>query len=71
METEALERPADLALWRTGPATAPMGPPKRFASLREAIAAAVSALSEPGIQPWIVTEDGDMLAPTWIRTYAS
>lgn len=70
METEALERPADLALWRTGPATALIGPPKRFASLREAIAAAASALADPFVQPWIVTEEGDMLAPNWIRTYA-
>lgn len=69
METEALERPAALALWRTGPTTAPMGPPRRFASLREAIAAAASALADPFVQPWIVTEEGDMLAPTWIRTY--
>lgn len=69
METEALERPADLALWRTGPATAMMGQPRRFASLKEAISAAAGALNDPTVQPWIVTADGDMLAPTWIRTY--
>ena len=45
METEALERPADLTIWRTAPATAPLAQPERYRTLREAIAAAAGALA--------------------------
>ena len=45
METEALERPADLTIWRTAPASAPLAQPERFKTLREAIEAAAGALS--------------------------
>ena len=38
-------------------------------TLREAIEAAAGALSDPAKQPWIITEDGEVLSPNWIRTY--
>ena len=69
METEALERPADLTIWRTTPASSPLAEPKRFDTLREALAAAGSVMVDPAKQPWIITEDGEILSPNWIRTY--
>lgn len=68
MEIEALSRPAALKIWHVEPAHFFPTEPEQFASLHEAIAAAVDTLSEPGRQPWIVTEDGDLLPPNWIRT---
>jgi hypothetical protein len=69
METQALERPADLTIWRTAPVPAPLAQPARYPTLREAIEAAAGALSDPAKQPWIITEDGEVLSPNWIRTY--
>lgn len=68
MEIEALSRPAALKIWHVGPARYFPTEPEQFASLREAIAAAEDTLTDPGLQPWIVTEDGDLLPPNWIRT---
>ncbi len=69
METEALERPADLTIWRTLPAASPRAQPLRYDTLREALAAAKGALGDPAQQPWIITEEGEILSPNWIRTY--
>ncbi|NEU11600.1 hypothetical protein G3T14_05590 [Methylobacterium sp. BTF04] len=69
METEALERPADLTIWRTAPVPAPLAQPARYETLREAIKAAAGALTDPAKQPWIITEEGEILSPNWIRTY--
>ena len=69
METEALERPADLTIWRTTPVPAPLAQPARYGTLREAIEAAAGALTDPAKQPWIITEEGEILSPNWIRTY--
>ena len=69
MEAEALERPADLTIWRTVPAASRLAEPQRFETLREAIAAAAGALVDPAKQPWIITEEGEVLSPNWIRTY--
>lgn len=69
METEALERPADLTIWRTAPTASPLAQPARFDTLREAIEAAAGALTDPAKQPWIITEEGEILSPNWIRTY--
>ncbi|MDR7035801.1 MULTISPECIES: hypothetical protein [Methylobacterium] len=68
MEIEALDRPADLRIWHVAPTPA-AGRPKRFGSLRDAIAAAAESLSAPGVEPWIVTDEGELLSPTWIQTY--
>ncbi len=69
METEALERPADLTIWRTTPAASPLVEPERYDTLREALAAAAGAMRDPAKQPWIITEEGEILSPNWIRTY--
>ncbi|WP_019905130.1 hypothetical protein [Methylobacterium sp. 77] len=69
METEALERPADLTIWRTTPIPSPLAQPARYDTLREAIEAAAGALTDPAKQPWIITEEGEILSPNWIRTY--
>ena len=45
METQALERPADLTIWRTAPVPAPLAQPARYRTLREAIEAAAGALA--------------------------
>src|ERR1700712_4171536 len=56
METQALERPADLTIWRTAPVPAPLAQPARYRTLREAIEAAAGALSDPAKPP--VTHPG-------------
>jgi hypothetical protein len=35
--------------------------------LREALAAAAEAMNAEDGQPWIITEDGDILSPRWIK----
>lgn len=69
METELLERPADLAVWSARPGDTLIEPPVHYRSLREALQAAAGLLADPSKQPWIVTEDGEMLAPVCIRSY--
>jgi hypothetical protein len=69
METEALERPADLAIWPALAEGAAQVVSTHYASLREALAAAARVLADSSRQPWIVTEDGEMLAPVAIRGY--
>ena len=69
METEVLERPATLKIWLAGPGQFFPSEPARFSSLREAIAAAADCLSDTGRDPWIVTEEGDLMPPNWIRTH--
>ncbi|GJE28316.1 hypothetical protein [Methylobacterium organophilum] len=69
METEALERPADLTIWRNAQNASPLAEPERFDTLREALAAARGALTDPSKQPWIITEEGEILSPNWIKTY--
>ncbi|GJE45287.1 hypothetical protein [Methylobacterium soli] len=69
MEIEALERPADLAIWSLGRVNSLLVQPERFNSLREAIIAAAGVLSDHSKQPWIITEEGDLLPPNWIRAY--
>lgn len=68
MEVEALEHPAELSIWCTNRLDLPPAL-QRFASLREAITSAVLALDNSNVQPWIVTNDGEMLSPNWIKTY--
>ncbi|CAM3132807.1 MULTISPECIES: hypothetical protein [Methylobacterium] len=38
-----------------------------YATLREALAAAAEAIAVGDAQPWIITEEGDVLSPGWIR----
>jgi hypothetical protein len=67
MEIEALERPAALRIWHAGAARYVPTQPRQFPSLREAIAAAACTLPDPDRHPWIVTAEGELLPPTWIR----
>ncbi|KIU27433.1 hypothetical protein SR39_29675 [Methylobacterium radiotolerans] len=58
-----LDKRAELTIWPRPPA--PTKQAMEFRTLREALTAAAPAHSEA--QPWIVTEDGDILSPGWIR----
>jgi hypothetical protein len=61
-----LDKRAELTVWPgQGPAHVAQG--HQFPTLREALAAAVEAMDAADAQPWIITEDGDILAPSWIR----
>ncbi|MCJ2059188.1 hypothetical protein MKL09_21935 [Methylobacterium sp. J-048] len=61
-----LDRRAELTIW---PSHYPAQVAKEytFATLREALAAAARAIDAENAQPWIITEDGDILSPRWIR----
>jgi hypothetical protein len=65
MTPDDLEKRAELTIW-PGAATAQTKQGREFATLREALSAAVDALHDPQARPWIVTEDGDILSPHWI-----
>lgn len=65
-----LDKRAELTVWPgQGPAYVAQG--HEFPTLREALAAAAQAMDAVGAQPWIITEDGDILAPGWIRANAA
>ncbi|MCJ2053891.1 hypothetical protein [Methylobacterium sp. J-070] len=68
MTLSDLNKPAELTLWssRTPSHTAPG---RRFPTLRAALAAAAQALDTGEAQPWIITEAGDVLAPSWIASH--
>ena len=36
---------------------------------RDVVSATAGALTDPAKQPWIITEEGEILSPNWIRTY--
>jgi hypothetical protein len=61
-----LEKRAELTVWPGhGPAQVAQG--HEFPTLREALAAAAAAMDAESGQAWIITEDGDILSPRWIR----
>ena len=61
-----LDKRAELTVWPgQGPAHVAQG--YEFPTLREALAAAAEAIDADEAQPWIITEDGDILSPRWIR----
>lgn len=66
MPTNELDRPASLGLWPDARETGAV-PAREFPTLREALGAAAGALSEGGGRPWIVTERGAVLSPSWIE----
>ncbi|MHB2205605.1 hypothetical protein [Methylobacterium sp. CM6257] len=68
MEIELLKRPAGLAIWRASCSEAHAAL-QHFTTLEEAIGSAALALVASAAQPWIVTEEGEILPPSWIRTY--
>jgi hypothetical protein len=68
MTLSDLNRPAELTLWssRTPSHTAEG---RRFPTLRAALAAATEAMDFGDAQPWIITDAGDILAPSWIASH--
>ena len=61
-----LDKRAELTVWPgQGPAHVAHG--HEFRTLREALAAAAEAMDAENAQPWIITEDGDILSPRWIK----
>ena len=70
MVPEDLDQRAELRLW-PGYGPAHTARSQEFASLREALAAAATALEHREGQPWITTEAGDILSPHWIQAHVS
>ena len=61
-----LDKRAELTVWPSrGPAHVAQG--HEFPTLRQALAAAAEAIDAEDAEPWIITEDGDILSPRWIR----
>ncbi|MCJ2140610.1 hypothetical protein [Methylobacterium sp. E-066] len=61
-----LDKTAELTVWPSRSlGRSAKGHP--FATLREALAAAVQAIEAENAEPWIITEEGDVLSPRWIR----
>jgi hypothetical protein len=61
-----LDKRAELTVWPgRGPAHVAQG--REFPTLRQALAAAAEVIDTEEAQPWIITEDGDILSPRWIK----
>ncbi|MCJ2093383.1 hypothetical protein MKK67_12930 [Methylobacterium sp. J-072] len=61
-----LDKTAELTVWPSRSlGRSAKGRP--FATLREALAAAAQAIEADNAEPWIITEEGDVLSPRWIR----
>lgn len=64
-----LDKRAELTVWPShGPAQTARR--QEFPTLREALSAATESIQADDAQPWIITEDGDILSPRWIRANA-
>jgi hypothetical protein len=66
MTRNDLDKRAELTIW-PGNTPAHTAHGQEFPSLRDALTAAANAISTDDAQPWIVTEQGDILSPNWIR----
>ncbi|TXN06999.1 hypothetical protein FV222_03585 [Methylobacterium sp. WL103] len=64
-----LDKRAELTVW-PGHEPARTAHARAFPTLREALAAAAESIQADDAQPWIITEDGDILSPRWIRANA-
>lgn len=64
-----LDKPAELTLWPDH-LSARIADTRSFATLRAALATAAEAIDAEGATPWIITDGGDILAPSWIRAHA-
>ncbi len=61
-----LDKRAELTVWPSHePAHTARG--RGFSTLREALAVAAESIHADNAQPWIITEDGDILSPRWIK----
>ena len=68
MTLSDLNKPAELTLWSSrNPAHTVKG--RHFSTLRAALAAAAEAMDAGEAQPWIITDAGDILAPSWIASH--
>lgn len=68
--TNELNKPADLTLWPTN------APVKSAAclpqpTLLEALRLAGEAIENGAARPWIITDAGDILTPTWIAAHGA
>ena len=61
-----LDKRAELNVW-PGQSPTHVAQGYEFLTLREALAAAAEAIDAENAQPWIITEDGDILSPRWIK----
>ena len=68
MTLSDLNKPAELTLWSEDNPTH-TAPGRPFPTLREALAAARKAMDTGDTRPWIITDAGDILAPSWIATH--
>lgn len=68
MTRNDLDMRAELTIW-PGNMPAHTAHGRAFSTLRDALAAAANAISTDDAQPWIVTEQGDILSLDWIRAY--
>jgi hypothetical protein len=68
MTLSDLNKPAELTLWSSrNPAHT--APGRSFTTLRAALAAAAQAIDAGDARPWIITDAGDILAPSWIASH--
>ena len=65
-----LDKRAELTIW-PGHEQARTARGHEFLTLREALAAAAESIQADDTQPWIITEDGDILSPRWIKANTS
>lgn len=66
MTPNDLNKRAELTIW-PGHEPAHTARSREFSTLRDALATAAEAISTEGAHPWIITEQGDILSPNWIR----
>ena len=64
-----LDGPASLTVWQSRPDCLKAVLPVEFATVREALAAAADALTDPEASPWIITAGGLILTPAWLEDY--
>ena len=64
-----LDKRAELTVWPSH-APAHTAASQEFSTLRDALTAAAAAINIEDGQPWIVTEQGNILSPDWIRANA-
>ncbi len=58
-----------MTVWQSRPDCMKAVLPVEFATVREALAAAAAALSDPVASPWIITAGGLILTPAWLEDY--
>lgn len=67
IEPDDLSRPASLTLWPSEPDAPKAVEPRPYPTLQEALHEAGLALTDETGTPWIITESGLILSPSWLR----